>query len=157
MSKSWLISTVTAVSFFVMFLTAPESPGDPVTQLSYQGKVSVGGTFYTGTGEFKFALVNPGGTVYYWCNDNTSGGGAPTNEVDLWVQDGLYDTILGNFNTMSEIDPSAFSQGTDLYLRVWFDDGAIGSQLLSPDSMITSSAYAVNAALVDGYNAPRTS
>ena len=50
--------------------------------LNYQGRIVSAGTNFTGTGAFKFALVNPGGTTTYWSNDGTSNNGAePTSSA----------------------------------------------------------------------------
>ncbi len=37
--------------------------------LNFQGRVTVDGTVFTGTGQFKFALVNADGSQSYWSND----------------------------------------------------------------------------------------
>jgi hypothetical protein len=49
--------------------------------LNHQGRVSVGGENFDGSGQFKFALVNGEGTTSYWSNDGTSNGGAEPSEV----------------------------------------------------------------------------
>ena len=46
--------------------------------LNYQGRVTVSGVNFEGTGQFKFALVNSNGTVSFWSNDGSSGGGQPS-------------------------------------------------------------------------------
>ena len=43
--------------------------------VSYQGQVKVGGAPFSGTGYFKFAIVDLAGTTSYWSNDGTSSGG----------------------------------------------------------------------------------
>ena len=56
--------------------------------ISYQGRVLVNGTNFTGVARFKFALVN--GAVTYWSHDGTSvAGGAPVSSVDVPVAGGL--------------------------------------------------------------------
>ncbi|OYW69803.1 MAG: hypothetical protein B7Z21_00655, partial [Verrucomicrobiales bacterium 32-60-5] len=40
--------------------------------LNYQGRIAVSGVNFTGTGQFKFVLVNGAGTQSYWSNDGTS-------------------------------------------------------------------------------------
>jgi chromosome segregation ATPase len=47
--------------------------------ISHQGKVTVNGTNWTGSGAFKFAVVNAAGTTTYWSNDGTGTGGAEPN------------------------------------------------------------------------------
>lgn len=45
--------------------------------INYQGRVAVGGTNFTGTGQFKFALVDGADpATSYWSNDGTSLAGA---------------------------------------------------------------------------------
>lgn len=53
---------------------APSGNGSP-TVVSYQEQISVGGTPFTGTGYFKFAVVNAAGDTTYCSNDGTSNSG----------------------------------------------------------------------------------
>ena len=53
------------------FLAAPLRAQIPQL-INYQGRVAVGGANFNGSGQFKFALVNTGGTVTYWSNDGSS-------------------------------------------------------------------------------------
>ncbi len=118
--------------------------------INYQGRVVVGTTNFNGTGSFKFALVNSNGSITYWSNDGTSSAGSqPTNAVSLIVAKGLYSVVLGDigYSNMTVIPASVFSN-FDVRLRVWFNDGANGSQLLSPDQRIASVGYAMTAANV---------
>src|SRR5947209_7107485 len=67
--------------------------------VNYQGRVAVGSPAvnFNGAGQFKFALVNAGGTTTYWSNDGTSSGGnAPINAVALTVSNGLFSLLLGD-------------------------------------------------------------
>ena len=132
-----------AVSLAALSATA-QVPG----LISHQGKVTVAGTNYTGTGLFRFALVNASGTTTFWSNDGTSAAGSqPTAAVSLAVARGVFSVNLGDTsvaNMTQTIPPSAFSTDA-VYLRVWFDDGVNGSQLLAPDRRITSVAYALKA------------
>ena len=117
--------------------------------LSHQGKVTVAGTNYTGAGSFKFALVNAAGDTTYWSNDGTSSAGSqPAAAVSLAVARGVFSVNLGDTsltNMTQAIPASAFSTDA-VYLRVWFNDGVNGSQLLTPDRRVTSVAYALQAA-----------
>ena len=116
--------------------------------INYQGRALVGSTNFNGTGQFKFALVNANGSTTFWSNDGTSsGGGEPTNAVSLGVSNGLYSVLLGDtaITNMTAIPPSVFNN-SDVRLRVWFNDGTHGSQLLTPDQRIASVGYAVTAA-----------
>ena len=111
--------------------------------LNYQGRVAVDAVNFDGTGQFKFALVNADGTTTFWSNDDTSvAGSEPGAAVSLTVTKGLYSVLLGDptLANMSAIPASAFAEA-DVRLRVWFDDGVNGSQLLDPDQRIAPAAY----------------
>jgi microcystin-dependent protein len=79
--------------------------------LNYQGRVSVNGTNFDGTGQFQFALVDGTGTVTYWSNGNSV--------VSLPVSGGLYSVSLGdtNVSNMAAIPVNLFTN-TDVRLRV---------------------------------------
>jgi hypothetical protein len=65
--------------------------------LNQQGRISVNGINFEGTGYFKFALVNGAGTVTRWSNDGTSvAGSEPAAAVSLSVSKGLYSVLLGD-------------------------------------------------------------
>lgn len=118
--------------------------------INYQGRIAVGGTNFNGTGQFEFSLVNSNGTVTFWSNDGTgSGGGQPTTPVSLNVTKGLYSVQLGD-TTLANMTavPAALFTNTDVRLRVWFNDGVNGFQLLSPDERIAAVGYAMMAATV---------
>ncbi len=118
--------------------------------LNYQGRVAVGTVNFDGSGAFKFALVNAGGTTTYWSNDGTSAAGSqPTAAVTLTVTKGLYSVLLGDTTLagMTAIPNSVFANA-DVRLRVWFNDGANGSQLLTPDQRIAAVGYAMIAGTV---------
>jgi hypothetical protein len=111
--------------------------------VNYQGRVAVDAVNFEGTGQFKFALVNGDGTTTFWSNDDTSvAGSEPGAAVSLTVSKGLYSVLLGDTSlaNMSAIPQSAFAEA-DVRLRVWFDDGVNGSQLLTPDQRIAPSGY----------------
>ncbi|MEI6786721.1 MAG: tail fiber domain-containing protein, partial [Verrucomicrobiota bacterium] len=106
------------------------------------------GTNYTGTGLFKFALVNAAGNTTYWSNDATSNAGSePTAAVSLTVTRSVFSVNLGDTTVahMTQTIPASVFANSAVYLRVWFNGGS-GSQLLSPDRRITSVAYALKAA-----------
>ena len=116
--------------------------------INYQGRVAVGDppVNFDGTGEFRFALVNANGSTSYWSNDGTSTDGSePTGAVSLPVTKGLYSVLLGA--NMTAIPSSVFAN-SDVHLRVWFDDGTNGSQLLTPDQRIAAVGYAMVASTV---------
>lgn len=118
--------------------------------LNFQGRVIAGGTNFHGTGQFKFALVNANGTTTYWSNDGTSTGGSePLAAVSLPVAKGLYSVLIGDtgLTNMAAIPASVWSN-SDVHLRIWFDGGVNGSQLLAPDQRIAAVAYAMVAGTV---------
>jgi hypothetical protein len=107
--------------------------------INYQGRVSVAGTNFDGTGQFKFALVNGTGTTNYWSS----------GAVSLTVTKGLYSVLLGDttVTNMTAIPTTVFTN-SDVRLRVWFNDGVSGFQQLSPDQRIAAVGYAMIAANV---------
>ena len=123
------------------------APAQSVPQLiNYQGRVAVGGTNFSGTGQFKFALVNADGSQTYWSNDGSSSAGSqPTNAVSLPVTNGLYSVLLGDASLpgMTAV-PGVIFTNPDVRLRVWFNDGTSGSQLLSPDQRVAAVGYALH-------------
>lgn len=111
--------------------------------INYQGRVAVGATNFTGTGLFKFAIVGGDGTTY-WSNG--------PGEVSVPVAKGFYSVLLGDTDTpeMASLDTMDDSgANTDLRLRVWFNDGTNGSQLLTPDQRIGSVPFAFTAMSLD--------
>ena len=114
--------------------------------INYQGRVQVGTTNFDGTGQFKFAFVNTNGTTTYWSNNGTSvNGSQPSAAVPLTVIQGLYSVLLGDTaltNMTTPVPPSAFNN-SDVRLRVWFNDGTNGFQLLSPDQRLSSVGYSM--------------
>lgn len=113
--------------------------------IHYQSRVAVGSVNFEGNGLFKFALVNTNGSTTYWSNDGTSTAGSePSAAVTLAVTKGLYSVHLGNtaLANMTAIPASVFANA-DVRLRVWFNDGTNGSQLLTPDHRIAAVGYAM--------------
>ncbi len=118
--------------------------------LHYQGRVQVGTNDFSGTGQFKFALVNASGSATYWSNDGTSSGGAPpATGVSIPVTRGVYAVALGStaVPTMLALPPTVFTHD-DVHLRVWFNDGTNGFQQFVPDQRIAAVGYAMIAATV---------
>ncbi|OYW69819.1 MAG: hypothetical protein B7Z21_00615, partial [Verrucomicrobiales bacterium 32-60-5] len=119
--------------------------------IGYQGRLAVGTTNFNGSGQFKFALVNTDGSTTYWSNDGSSSeGGEPAAAVTLNVTQGLYSVLLGDtvLANMSGIPAGVFSNA-DVRLRVWFNDGVNGFQMLTPDQRIAAVGYALMAAGVE--------
>lgn len=146
MKKFRLLTFLSTAALLVHYAKAQVPP----QMLNYQGRVTVGGTNYNGSGSFKFALVGPGGTPSFWSNNGTSvDGSEPGAAVALSVAQGLYSVQLGDTSlpNMNAVPPSVF-ENPDVRLRVWFNDGVSGSQLLTPDQRITSVGYAMMAGTV---------
>ncbi len=124
--------------------------------LNYQGRVTVGTANFEGNGQFKFALVNTNGTVTFWSNDGTSAAGSqPAAAVTLPVAKGLYSVLLGDtaLANMTGLPTVAFTN-PDVRLRVWFNDGVNGSQLLTPDQRLAPSAYFADGSVTTAAIAP---
>lgn len=120
--------------------------GGAPTVVSYQGRVQVSGAPFTGTGYFKFAIVNQAGNITYWSNDGT--GGEPTSAVPLAVNNGLFTVLLGDTTLSGMTQPlsAAVFSAPDRYLRVWFRAGSSGAfTLLTPDTRIAAVPYALQA------------
>ncbi len=125
--------------------------------LSYQGRVLVNGTNYTGSGLFKFALVSADGVQKYWLNaPDTNGDGQPDTNVAVGVSGGLFTVQLGDTSlaNMAALPVSVFTN-LGVYVRIWFAAGSGGFQQLAPDQRITSVGYALLAGNVpDGAITP---
>ena len=122
--------------------------------LNFQGRVTVDDQPFTGTGQFKFALVSLDGLTAYWSNDNTSvNGSEPSSGVAVFVRDGIYSVVLGGTG-MTPIPESLFAEQANLFLRVWFDNGTYGFEQLEPDQRILPVGYAVRASVADKLKDP---
>lgn len=136
-------------------LLKAERPNNAVT-LSYQGRVVVSNGNFTGTGHFKFAIVNDPGSTTFWSNDGTSSAGSePGAAVDVAVSKGLFSVRLGDdesYVNMTYIPSSAFNSvsGSGRHLRIWFNDGLNGFQQLTPDQPIERAVYLVRDILLRG-------
>lgn len=113
--------------------------------LNHQGRIAVGSVNFDGTGQFKFALVSNGGSTTYWSNDGSSTAGSqPAAAVSLSVTRGLYSVLLGDtaLSGMTAVPPEVF-QNADVRLRVWFNDGTHGFQLITPDQRLAAAPWAL--------------
>jgi hypothetical protein len=147
MNQRRLLTLLAGAALLASHLSAQVPP----QQINYQGRVVVGGVNFNGPGQFKFALVGPGGTPSFWSNNSTSvNGSEPTVAVSLTVANGLYSVALGDTTLagMTAPIPASVFDNADVRLRVWFNDGVNGSQLLTPDQRITSVGYAMMSANV---------
>jgi hypothetical protein len=145
----WLIAGVALAAILLIVLvivtqaapnSAPHRQGASISPgvVSYQGQVNIGGVPFSGTGYFRFAIVDSGGT-FYWSNDSSII--TPTEAVTLTVVNGLFNALLGETNPITY---GMFSN-SDRWLRVWFDDSIHGVQLLEPDTRITTALFALRA------------
>jgi Chaperone of endosialidase len=113
---------------------------------------NTGGSNY-GPGTY-VAIGNPPSNLNftYWSNDGTSTNGMePGNAVSIGVSNGLYSVLLGDTSlpNMTAVPNTIVDYSdADMRLRVWFNDGTHGFQLLSPDQRIASIIYAFGAAAV---------
>jgi len=116
--------------------------------ISYQGRVKTGGSDFTGTGQFKFALIDATGANTFWSNDNSSSAGAePVRRVSFPVAQGLFSAFLGDASVTNMATlPSTVFTNADLWLRIWFNDGTNGFARLSPDQRLGAAPYALMAA-----------
>ena len=119
--------------------------------ITYQGRVTANGTNFSGTGNFKFALLNGVNGPSLWSNNGTSvNGSEPAARVAVSVADGLFTVPLGDTTLAGMTIPipaAAFTNG-DVRLRLWFSAGEPAFTQLAPDQRITSSGYAFLAANV---------
>jgi hypothetical protein len=137
----------------LLALTATAVQAQIPPMISYQGRITTGGTNFNGAGQFKFALVNNNGTTTFWSNNQSSSGGSqPTAHVNLNVANGLYSVLLGDATIPGMIAiPSHVFTNNDVRLRIWFNDGASGFEMLAPDQRISSVGYAMmGGSVVDG-------
>ncbi len=134
----------------VMSCTQTISAEETVPRLlNFQGRVAVDGQSFTGTGQFKFALVDASGTTTYWSNDGSSvNAGEPASGLAVLVRDGIYNIVLGG-DGMNPIPDTLFTDHGDVHLRVWFNDTTHGFQHLAPDQQIFPVGYALRAAVAD--------
>lgn len=117
--------------------------------ISYQGQIHDTSGPYTGTGYFKFVIINETGSTTYWSNDGTSiAGSEPTAAVPLKVTNGLFNVNLGDttgtYSGMTQnISYTTFADFNTL-LRVWFSPGG-SSFTKMPDQKVTAVPYALQA------------
>jgi hypothetical protein len=121
-----------------------ELAGSPML-VSYQGVVKISGVPYTGTGYFKFAILNQAGTTVYWSNAPMYGE-QPNAAVSLSVTSGRFMVLLGDtsLTDMAALTAAVFN-GTERYFRVWFSSDNNRFTQLAPDRRIASAPYALQA------------
>ena len=138
------------VALFSLFFTLGLHAQVPNT-LHHQGRIAVDGVNFDGTGEFRFLLYHGTSlgtiTTPLWKNDDSSpaNGDEPATSISTVVTKGLYSLDLGASPQQAITADLTPAPATELYLRIWFDDGTNGSQQLSPDKLISSTPFALNA------------
>ena len=127
-------------------------------RLNYHGSVTVNDKAYTGTGYFKFAIINnaTAPTINYWVNNglSTTAGGQPTKAVSLQVYNGIYNVILGDptIKNMTAIPKTVFQNSDTAFLRVWFSHTGIGFEHIKPDTQLVAVPYSYHADHADTAN-----
>ena len=82
-----MMSAVAAVSISALVVQPARAEVPPL--INFQGRVAVSEVPFSGTGQFRFAMVNAAGSATYWSNDGTSTvGSQPTAAVSLTVTNG---------------------------------------------------------------------
>jgi len=129
---------------------APIARGAIPLVINHQGSVEVSGTPFDGSGDFRFAIVDPDTGNNLWTNDDTELGTSnmPTAAVSLTVDQAIYSVGLGDASVTNMVPiPSTVFNDDNVELRIWFDDGTNGISQLSPDDPLTSVPYSFR---VDG-------
>ncbi len=148
--NSFLVCTL----FCLLFLLVIALDGTAAVPLvvNHQGRISVEDTPFGGIGAFRFALVDSVSGLNLWTNDGSGIGTSlpPVAPVSLVVTKGVYNVGLGNTAVpgMAALSSNVFDN-TGVVLRIWFDDGTNGSQYLTPDQPLNSTAYAFHALKAD--------
>lgn len=138
----WLAALIVSATVATAFAQVPGI-------IQYQGRVTSHGTNFTGTGQFKFAIIETvitGSSV--WNNAGVMDAlGEPFFAVPVIVNDGLFIVGLGDttLSNMLTIPASVFTY-EHLKLRIWFSDGVTAFAALSPDQSIASVGFAMMAA-----------
>lgn len=134
-----------AITLFVAL--AISARADVPGIITYQGRVTANGTNFTGVGQFKFSLVEPGPSVTWWSQDGLP---TPNTIISVPVTNGLFNIALGDTTIagMNNAIPSSVFDNTHIRLRIWFNDGVTGFAQLAPDQRLTSVGYALRAANV---------
>ena len=129
--------------------------GNAPPVVSYQGRVTVNGQPFDGTGYFMFAIVDSQAQLT-WTSDiivqaqSPRQLSPPTQPISIPVSQGLFNVLLGYPLSMNSLSPQAF---LDLQssLRVWFSSDAVNFTQLS-DRPLASVPYAMIADTLDGYD-----
>ena len=117
MKTTKLKLALAAIVLLVLLPALAQAQGTVPTTVSYQGRVTVGGEPFHGDGLFKFAILDSQGRST-WSNDGTSTDGSePADFVWLWVEEGLFNVLLGDSSLMEGLRAEVFADPTT-FLRV---------------------------------------
>jgi len=117
--------------------------------LPHQGRVSVSGIPFNGTGSFRFALVDQSNNITW---NHEGGTGMPSNDLTLEVSRGFYQCNIGDPSVegMSNLPSSLFDINNPLSLRIWFNDGVNGLQQLDDDQPLHIAPYSLSSPRTGG-------
>jgi len=119
MKTTKLKLALAAIVLLALLPALARAQGSVPTTVSYQGRVTVGGEPFQGDGLFKFAILDTQGRST-WSNDGTSSDGCePADFVGLWVEQGLFNVLLGDSGLMEGLSAEVFAD-PNTFLRVWF-------------------------------------
>ncbi len=107
--------------------------------LNYQGRIAVDGANFTGTGYFRFALLNNTADIL-WTQDGNQPD-APMMALAIEVNNGLFNVELGDEGLMETIPSLVFHERL-LLLRTWFSDDGITFEQLNPDVRVQTLDFA---------------
>ena len=98
LNRSTSTCSVFSLMWIVFFYCFPDLASAVPIELNHQGVVKVNGDLFDGTGEFRFALLDPDSGNNVWTNDGSGIGSAsiPGSGIELQVSNGLYDIDLGD-------------------------------------------------------------
>lgn len=123
---------VACVGMLVVCGAAVASP-----TINYQGRITAGGSDFTGSGRFKFVIHGWEGV--WWANNdsNPANTNQPGGYVTIQVNNGLFSVELGNtdISGMAAINGITLQQD-GLLLRTWFSTNGTTFEQLSPDVSI---------------------
>lgn len=122
-----------ALAVALAFLAVCGVSAGPV--LNYQGRITSENVGFSGSGYFKFVLINQANQAV-WSNDGSTSTGEPASSVSVNVDNGLFQVNLGD-ESMHPI-PGIVMHERSLQLRVWFSASGSGFEQFSPDTEINA-------------------
>ena len=131
-------------------LTIPFAFAWAEVPVPHSGHVSVDGTPFTGSGSFKFSIVNASDSVI-WSNDGSTAQ-PPTSSIQLTVNNGFYSLHLGDTSLtgMSALPASSLREVEKAYLRIWFDEGDGAFERIGTDVALGAAPFALVSELSRG-------